>query len=75
MAPPSARPGRLRQARLMRLINVLMRALLGLPFATPLSWALMLVSRTGRKTGGHDAQPVSYARDGDTRLTPGGGRV
>jgi deazaflavin-dependent oxidoreductase (nitroreductase family) len=34
----------------------------------------MLVFHTGRKTGKHYRQPVSYVRDGDTLLTPGGGR-
>jgi hypothetical protein len=51
-----------------------MRAVLSLPFPTPLSANLMLVSYTGRKTGKPYLQPVSYARDGDTLLTPGGGR-
>jgi len=66
--------GRLeRRARMMRRINVPMRAFLGLPFTTPLSRRLMLVDYTGRKTGRHYRQPVSYVRDGDTLLTPGGG--
>jgi deazaflavin-dependent oxidoreductase (nitroreductase family) len=34
----------------------------------------MLVSLTGRKTGKHYEQPVSYVPDGDTLLTPGGGK-
>ena len=51
-----------------------MRAVLGLPFATPLSGRLMLVSLTGRKTGKHYRQPVSYVRQDDTLLTPGGGK-
>jgi deazaflavin-dependent oxidoreductase (nitroreductase family) len=62
------------QAAAFRVINVPMRALLSLPFATPLSRRLMLVHLTGRKTGRHYRQPVSYVRDGDTLLTPGGGR-
>jgi hypothetical protein len=57
----------------MRVINVPMRFLLGLPFATPLSGQLMLLSFTGRKTGKAYRQPVSYVPDGDTLLTPGGG--
>jgi deazaflavin-dependent oxidoreductase (nitroreductase family) len=57
----------------MRVINVPMRRVLGLPFATPLSRRLMLVSFTGRKTGKAYRQPVSYVRQGTTLLTPGGG--
>ncbi len=63
-----------RRARIMRAVNVPMRAVLNLPFATPLSGNLMLISYTGRKTGRAYRQPVSYVRDGDTLLTPGGGR-
>lgn len=63
-----------RRARIMRAVNVPMRALLSLPFATPLSGNLMLISYTGRKTGKVYRQPVSYVRDGETLLTPGGGR-
>ena len=63
-----------RRARTMRAVNVPMRAVLGLPFPTPLSGNLMLISYTGRKTGKAYRQPVSYARDGDVLLTPGGGR-
>ena len=63
-----------RRARIMRAVNVPMRAALSLPFATPLSASLMLISYTGRKTGKAYRQPVSYARDGETLLTPGGGR-
>jgi hypothetical protein len=63
-----------RRARIMRAVNVPMRAVLGLPFPTPPSGNLMLISYTGRKTGKAYRQPVSYARDGDVLLTPGGGR-
>jgi hypothetical protein len=63
-----------RRARMMRAVNVPMRAVLGLPVATPLGANLMLVFYTGRKTGKAYRQPVSYARDGETLLTPGGGR-
>jgi hypothetical protein len=63
-----------RQARIMRVVNVPMRAVLSLPFPTPLSANLMLVSYTGVKSGKAYLQPVSYARDGETLLTPGGGR-
>src|SRR3984885_3635104 len=63
-----------RRARIMRAVNVPMRAVLSLPFATPLSGNLMLISYTGRKSGKAYRQPVSYVRDGDVLLTPGGGR-
>jgi hypothetical protein len=58
----------------MKLVNVPVRALLGLPFRTPLSSRLMLVSYMGRRSGRAYRQPVSYVRDGDALLTPGGGR-
>lgn len=62
----------------MRRINVLMRVLLSIPFRTPLSSRLMLVSYTGRKTGKRYRQPLSYVIDpaaetDDILLTPGGG--
>lgn len=63
-----------RRARIMRTVNVPIRTVLGLPFPTPLGGNLMLISYTGRRTGKAYRQPVSYARDGDTLLTPGGGR-
>jgi deazaflavin-dependent oxidoreductase (nitroreductase family) len=63
-----------RRARIMRAVNVPMRAALTLPLATPLSKNLMLISYTGRKSGKAYRQPVSYVHDGDVLLTPGGGR-
>ena len=51
-----------RRARIMRAVNVPMRAVLSLPFPTPLSGNLMLISYTGRKTGKAYRQPVSRAR-------------
>ena len=54
-----------RRARIMRAVNVPMRAALSLPFATPLSGNLMLISHTGRKSGKAYRQPVSYVRDVD----------
>lgn len=72
MAPdPSAMR---RRQRVMRIVNVPMRTVLGMPFPTPLGGNLMLISYTGRKSGKAYRQPVSYARDGDVLLTPGGGR-
>jgi hypothetical protein len=75
MARQHQRPiGRRLQARMMRVINVPMRMVLGLPFATPLSRRLMLVFLTGRKTGKSYRQPVSYVQQATTLLTPGGGK-
>ena len=74
MSAPTSRPlGRRVQQRVFRVVNVPMRAILGLPFATPLSGRLMLVFLTGRRTGRSYRQPVSYVRDGTDLLTPGGG--
>src|SRR6201999_3803166 len=72
--PESAAQAGRRQARIMRAVNVPMRAVLSLPFATPLSANLMLACYTGVKSGKAYRQPLSYARDGETLLTPGGGR-
>jgi hypothetical protein len=72
--PENAAGAGRRQARMMRAVNVPMRAVLSLPFPTPLSANLMLVSYTGVKSGKAYLQPVSYARNGETLLTPGGGR-
>jgi F420H(2)-dependent quinone reductase len=75
MSQPTKRPaGRRMQATIFRIVNVPMRAVLGLPIPTPLSGRLMLLYLTGRKTGKRYRQPVSYVRDGDQLLTPGGGR-
>ena len=57
-----------------RIVNVPMRFVLGLPYSTPLGRRLMLVYLTGRKSGRQYRQPISYVRDGETLLTPGGGR-
>lgn len=62
------------QARFFRAANVPMRAVLGLPFPTPLGGRLMLARIVGRKTGRVYRQPLSYVRDGDVLLTPGGGK-
>lgn len=74
----SARPtrplSRRLQAKVMRVVNVPMRVVLGLPVPTPLSGRLMLVFLTGRKTGRSYRQPVSYVRQGTMLLTPGGGK-
>jgi len=62
------------QARFFRVVNVPMRLILGLPVATPLSRNLLLAFVIGRKSGKTYRQPVSYVRDGDALLTPGGGK-
>ena len=51
--------GRIR-ARIARSVNVPVRAILGLPFPTPLGWRPMLLFITGRKTGKTYRLPVSY---------------
>jgi hypothetical protein len=58
---------------MMRIINVPMRRILALPFPTPLSKSLMLLFLTGRRSGRKYRQPVSYVKDGESLLTPGGG--
>ncbi len=74
MSARTKRPlGRRIQQRVFRVVNVPMRVVLGLPFATPLSGRLMLVFLTGRRTGKTYRQPISYVRDGAVLLTPGGG--
>ncbi len=73
-AQPRRPLGRRIQARVMGMLNVPMRVLLRLPFPTPLSGRLMLVSFTGCKTGKAYRQPVSYVQQGDTLLSPGGGK-
>ncbi|BCJ37288.1 hypothetical protein Athai_47910 [Actinocatenispora thailandica] len=62
------------QPKLMNLANVPMRGLLGLPVATPLGGRLMLAYIHGRRTGKLYKQPISYVRDGEVLLTPGGGK-
>jgi deazaflavin-dependent oxidoreductase (nitroreductase family) len=61
------------QARVFKIVNVPMRFILGLPVPTPLGRNLMLAFIVGRKTGRTYRQPLSYVRDGDALLTPGGG--
>jgi deazaflavin-dependent oxidoreductase (nitroreductase family) len=62
------------QARVMNAANIGMRRVLGLPVATPLGGRLMLAYIVGRKTGRLYRQPLSYVRDGEALLTPGGGK-
>ena len=63
-----------RRAQIMRAVNVPMRAALSLAWATPLRGEPMRNAYTGSKSGKAYRQPVSYVRDGDVLLTPGGGR-
>lgn len=70
---PIAPAALVRRATRMKRVNVVMRRILALPFPTPLSSRLMLLTHTGRKSGRRYRQPVSYVADGDTLLTPGGG--
>jgi hypothetical protein len=72
-APPFSLEEQRKRARRMGIINHFTRPLLSLPFSTPISKRLMLVEIIGRKSGRVYKQPVSYVRDGDTLLTPGGG--
>jgi hypothetical protein len=69
MTPEKAR----RRQQAFRVVNVPMRGLLSLPFATPISgarcWCTTRVARAARPY----RQPVSYVEDGDTLLTPGRG--
>jgi hypothetical protein len=71
------RPPQLRrrlQPKIMKMANSPMRRVLGLPFATPLGGRLMLAHIVGRKTGKLYKQPISYVREGNLLLTPGGGK-
>jgi deazaflavin-dependent oxidoreductase (nitroreductase family) len=74
--PENTKPPRSRrvQGRVFKVVNVPMRFLLGLPVPTPLGRNLMLAFIIGRKTGKTYRQPLSYVRDGDALLTPGGGK-
>jgi hypothetical protein len=67
-------PSRRLQARAFKIVNVPMRLVLGLPVPTPLGRNLMLAFIIGRKSGRIYRQPVSYVRDGEVLLTPGGGK-
>lgn len=74
VADPAMAARMRRQRRLMRIVNVPMRALLSIPLPTPINARLMLLRIRGRRSGRVYRQPVSYVRDGATLLTPGGGR-
>jgi hypothetical protein len=75
MTTPARRPLRRRlQARFFRVVNVPMRLALSLPWATPISRRLMLITYTGRRTGKRYRQPLSYVAENGALLTPGGGK-
>jgi hypothetical protein len=64
------------QTALERVMGTLMgfpKFILQLPFQTPMSRRLLLLSYTGRKTGKSYTIPVSYVQQGDNLLIPGGG--
>ena len=72
---PTTTPGPMqRRARMFKLVNRPVRWVLGLPVPTPLSRRLMVVTHVGRRSGRTYRQPVSYVRNGETLLSPGGGR-
>jgi hypothetical protein len=61
---------------MMRAVNVPMRVVLGLPFATPLSGRLMLALLTGRRTGRSYRQPghdLAVFRRGQVEAESAGG--
>lgn len=51
---------------LYRLLNPAMNALLESPLHGIISWRIMTVGYSGRKTGRHFSTPVSYYREKDT---------
>jgi hypothetical protein len=65
-----------RQTTFERVAGTLMelpKFVLRLPFQTPMSKRLILISYMGRKTGRSYTIPVSYVQQGDDLLIPGGG--
>jgi hypothetical protein len=75
MAETKRRRHRTRLERVMSAAGALPRFVLRLPFQTPLSRRLVLLTYIGRKSGRSYTIPVSYVEQGDTLLIPGGGRV
>lgn len=65
-------------SRLLQRVSIflspLMRSVLAGSLHSMMSSNLMLVSFTGRSSGRVYTTPVSYVRDGDDLLVPGGGR-
>jgi deazaflavin-dependent oxidoreductase (nitroreductase family) len=73
MTETNYHPHQTRLERVMGALNALPRFVLRLPFQTPMSWRLVLLTYTGRKSGRSYTVPVSYVEQGDTLLIPGGG--
>lgn len=67
------RPHRTMLERVMGALNILPKFVLGLPFQTPMSRRLILLSYQGRKSGRLYTIPVSYVQHADALLIPGGG--
>ncbi len=67
------RPHQTTLERVMGALNVLPKFILRLPFQTPMSRRLLLLSYMGRKTGRSYTIPVSYVEKGEDLLIPGGG--
>jgi hypothetical protein len=66
MTPDRAR----RQQQIFRVVNVPMRGLLSLPFATPISRRLMLCTRRVARVARSIASLSATWKNGDTLLTP-----
>ncbi len=73
MTQTKYRPHQTTLERVMGTLMVLPKFVLRLPFQTPMSRRLILLSYTGRKTGKVYTIPVSYVEQGDVLLIPGGG--
>jgi hypothetical protein len=73
MTQTTYRPHQTILERVMGALNVLPKFVRRLPFQTPMSGRLILLSYTGRKTGRVYTIPVSYVEQGDVLLIPAGG--
>ena len=73
MTQTKYRPHQTTLERVMGALNVLPKFVLRLPFQTPMSRRLILLSYIGRKTGKSYTIPVSYVEQGDALLIPAGG--
>jgi deazaflavin-dependent oxidoreductase (nitroreductase family) len=73
MTETKYRPHQTTLERVMGALNALPTFVLRLPFQTPMSRRLVLLTYTGRKSGRSYTIPVSYVKQGDTLLIPGGG--
>ena len=73
MTQTKCRPHQTTLERVMGTLMGLPKFVLQLPFQTPMSRRLLLLSYTGRKTSRSYTIPVSYVEQGDVLLIPGGG--